>query len=168
MAKTIIYITFIPWFLHYGFSIYNSLKLTKEMKFNFEWFKKNYNKIFHIEELLLIAIFVYLADYGTQTFSNIVKEMLFSVMNLYLFVNLFYDKRTMTTKKLGLSDLKEIIILLLVTALPFVYFMRTNNMVYTYYIMFGYGFFNFLFVLIARLIGLVIGHIFHLNGKKRF
>lgn len=166
MAKTIIYITFIPWILHYGFSIYNSLKLTKSMKFNFAWFKKNYNKIFHIEELLLIAIFVYLADYGTQTFSNIVKEMLFSVMNLYLFVNFFYDKRTITTEKLGLSDLKEIIILVLITTVPFIYFMRTNNMVYTYYIMFGYGFFNFLFVLISRLIGLILGKIFRLNGKK--
>lgn len=166
MAKTIIYITFIPWILHYSFSVYNSLRLTKSMKFNFKWLKKNYSKIFHIEELLLIAIFVYLSRYGTQTFSNIVKEMLFSVMNLYLFVNSFYDKRTITTKKLGLSDLKEIIILVLITIIPFVYFMKTNNMVYTYYIMFSYGFFNFLFVLVARFLGLILGNLFHLNGKK--
>lgn len=165
MGRTIIYITFIPWFLHYGFSLINSLKLTKSMKFNFKWLKKNYGKIFHIEEILLIAIFIYLSRYGNQTFSNIVHQMLFSVMNLYLFVNSFYDKRTITKNKIGLSDLKEIIILVFITSIPFIYFIRTNNMLYTYYIMFCYGFLNFIFVLISRLISFIIGKIFHLNGK---
>lgn len=165
MGKTIIYITFIPWFLHYGFSTFKALKLTKSMKFNFKWLKKNFNKIFHIEELLLIAIFVYLSNYGNQTFSNIVHQMLFSAMNLYLFVNSFYDKRTDTTNKIGLSDLKEIIILFFIACIPFIYFIRTENMLYTYYLMFSYGFLNFIFVLISRLISFIIGKIFHLNGK---
>lgn len=165
MERAIIYITFIPWFLHYSFSIINSLKLTKSMKFNFTWLKKNFGKIFHIEEILLIAIFVYLSGYGNQTFSNIVHQMLFSVMNLYLFVNSFYDKRTITENKIGLSDLKEIIILVFITTIPFIYFIRTNNMLNTYYIMFCYGFLNFIFVLISRLISFIIGKIFHLNGK---
>lgn len=165
MGKTIIYITFIPWFLHYGFSTFNALKLTKSMKFNFKWLKKNFNKIFHIEELLLIAIFVYLSRYGNQTFSSIVHQMLFSVMNLYLFVNSFYDKRTITKNKIGLSDLKEIVILIFITSIPFIYYIRTENMLYTYYLMFSYGFLNFIFVLISRLISFIIGKIFHLNGK---
>lgn len=160
MGKAIIYITFIPWILHYGFSVINSLKLTKSMKFNFEWLKKNFGKIFHIEEILLIAIFIYLSRYGNQTFSSIVHGMLFSVMNLYLFVNSFYDKRTITTNKVGLSDLKEIIILIVITSIPFIYFTRTDNMLYTYYIMFCYGFLNFIFVLFSRLIGFIIGKIF--------
>lgn len=162
MERLIIYITFIPWLLCYGFNIRNNLKSTKNIKFNFKWFKKNLPKMIYFEEILLIAIFIYFSTYDNKT----VNEMLFSVMNLYLFVNTFYNRRAMSNNKLDITDLSTILIIVIISFGPYFFFIKTNNLIYTYYILFGYIFFSYLITIFGRFIDFLLKKVFKSSESK--
>lgn len=146
MGKIIAYITFIPWILNYSMSIRNAIKSTKNTKIDSKWFKKNISKMIHIESLLLIAVFIYFTKFDNNT----VNKMLFSVINLYFFINAFYDKRAESAKKIEVSDLSTILITIILSFIPLIVYLKTSNLTVTYYLDFAYVFFSYLIVLLAR------------------
>lgn len=156
MTNAIIYLTFIPWILYYSSISKNAIKDIKNKKLGFYWFKKNILNIFHFENLILYGIFIFFATYYQN--SNqiwLVDILLFSAINLYLFINCYYDKNR-STNKLVVSDLTIILIALIISLIPFIYYMVTHNYLMTYYILFGFSFFNYLIVLISSLINKLI------------
>lgn len=154
--KLIDYITLIPWILYFGFRIIDALKGTKTEKINLKWFKKNWKKIFHAEEILLMAIFFYFSSQGNKNLNKFLYQMLFIVMNLYLFINSFYDRRRTINHHLNKKDIPVIIIANLVLIIPVVFYLNTKELVPTYYLLLGIVFFSYPIALIARLIYFLI------------
>lgn len=156
MTNAIIYLTFIPWILYYSSISKNAIKELKNKKLGFYWFKKNIFNIFHFENLILYGIFIYFATYYQS--SNqiwLVDILLFSAINLYLFFNCYYAKNR-STNKLTVSDLSIILIVLIISLIPFIYYISTHNYLITYYILFSFSFFNYLIVLLSSLINKLV------------
>ena len=145
--KIIIYLTFIPWILFYGKLIKMALKETKNKKLDSKWFRKNFSTIIHFDIIILILLFVYFASFK-DTFVN---EMLFSVMNLYLFVNTFYDKRSNLNKVLDKKDILPSIIILFISIVPFIlYEFKIIKLSTTYLLSFLYAALAYIIVIIIR------------------
>lgn len=158
MTKLIIYLTFVPWFLYFIVLCKNALKVLKENKMSKIWLKENIFKIFRFDNIILFAIFFYFSAYHHEANQILlVDTMLFSAINLYLFINTYYDKNK-NNNKIDQNDISTILILLLITLIPFIYYTSTNNYVITYYILFAYGFFNYLIVFISRCINIFINN----------
>lgn len=150
MSEGIIYLTFIPWFLYFASLCKNALKDLKDNKVTFKWIKKNIFKIFHFENIILFAIFFYFSAYYSD--SNqiwLVDILLFSAINLYLFINRYYDKNR-SQAAIGTKDVSTILIIMLLIIIPIIYYISTSNYAITYYILFGYSFFNYVIVYVAK------------------
>lgn len=156
MNDVINFFTVIPWILYFCFRVIDALKGTKKQKFNLKWFKNNWKKIFHLEEILLMAIFVYFSSQGDKNLNKFLYQMLFVVMNLYLFINSFYDRRRTIANNLNKKDLSVIIITSLFLIMPFLYYIKVKELVLTYYLLFVLVFFSYPIVLISRLIDFII------------
>ena len=145
--KIIIYLTFIPWVLFYGKLIKLALRETKDKKLDSKWFKKNFSTIIHFDIIILILLFIYFASFK----DNFVDQMLFSVMNLYLFVNTFYDKRNKSNKVLDKKDVAPSILILLISLIPFVlYECKVIKLATTYLIAFIYAALAYIIVIAIR------------------
>ncbi len=145
--KIIIYLTFGPWLLFFGRLIKMALKETKNKKLDYVWFKKHFSTIMHFDIIILILLFIYFAIYN-DTF---VDKMLFSVMNLYLFVNTFYDKRNISNKSLDKKDILPGLIIFLISLIPFLlYNFKIINLVTTYIILFIYAALAYILVILIR------------------
>lgn len=152
MTKFLVYLTFIPWILYFSSVCKNAIKDLKRVKVNKEWIKKNIFKIFHFENIILFAIFSYFSfNYKDANQIWLVDVLLFSAINLYLFFNRYYDKNR-NDERIGTGDVSTILIILLLIAIPLIYYVSTHNYVNTYYILFGYSFFNYLIVFVAKYI----------------
>lgn len=153
MAKFYIYITFVIWFIYF---ISTSKNTMKDLKLNNSkeknWFKRNIFKIFHFDSLILFAIYIYFNSiYQDSSQLWLVRILLFGVINLYLYLNSFYDKNRIKDK-IHTDDISCILLILLISLIPIVYFISTSNAIITYYVMFGYIFFNYLLVSICLFI----------------
>lgn len=154
--EAVIYLTFVPWALYCMSMSKSAINDFNQNKINFYWIKKNIFKIFHFDNLILFAIFVYFSySYPDASQIWLVEVLLFSVINIYLYMNRFYDKNRFVGK-IGKDAISIILIILLIMLGPIFYYVSTKNYVFTYYLMFGYGFFNYLIVFIATLINKVI------------
>lgn len=163
MSKIIVYLTFLPWFFYFASLCKNALSDLKENQITKKWLKKNIFKIFHFENIILFAIFIYFSTYYHH--SNqiwLVEVLLFSAINLYLFINRYYDKNR-NQSQIGTGDVSTILILLLIILIPIIYYMTTDNYVVTCYILFGYSFFNYLISFVAKKLNDLILHLL----KKR-
>lgn len=160
MGRLITYITFIPWLLNYGVNIRNAIRSTKSEKITKKWLKNNLAKMIHVESLLLISIFIYFTKFDNNT----VNKMLFSVMNIYFFINTFYDKRVDTRNKTEVNDISTILITIILSFIPLIIFLKTNNLALTYLIDFAYVFFSYIVVITARKIDNLINKFF--AGRK--
>lgn len=150
MTKFFVYLTFIPWILYFSSLCKNAIKDLKKVEVNKEWIKSNLFKIFHFENIILFSIFSYFSfNYKDANQIWLVDVLLFSAINLYLFFNRYYDKNR-NDEKIGTNDVSTILIILLLIAIPLFYYTSTHNYVNTYYILFGYSFFNYLIVFIAK------------------
>lgn len=150
MSKIIAYLTFIPWFFYFSSLCKNAIKDLKENKITKTWLKKNIFKVFHFENIILFAIFFYFsACYYRSNQIWLVEVLLFSAINLYLFINRYYDKNR-NQSQIGAGDVSTILILLLLILIPIIYYMAKGNYVLTCYILFGYSFFNYLIVFLAK------------------
>lgn len=167
MTKFVVYLTFIPWLLYFSSVCKSSIKDLKENKVTKTWIKKNVFHIFHFENIILFAIFVYFSAYyhdANQIW--LVNVLLFSAINLYLFFNSYYDKGR-NKNKITTSDISTILIILLIAIIPFIYYVSKKNQTVTYYILFAYSFFNYFIVYISMNINkLIIKAIKRKNGEK--
>ena len=145
--KIMIYLTFIPWLLFFGKLVKMALKETKNKKLDFKWFKAHFSTIVHFDIIILILLFVYFASFK----DSFVNMMLFSVMNLYLYVNTFYDKRNISKRKLDNKDILPGIIILIISIIPFLlYQFKVIKLVTAYTILFIYAALAYLLVILIR------------------
>lgn len=152
MQRFFNYLSFIPWFLYCIELSRNAIKIVNTNKINKEWLKKNIFNIFRFDSLILIGIFIYfMLTYHKANQIWLVEVLLFSAINLYLYFNSYYDKNK-TDYHIDTKDLSTILIILLIILIPFIYFISTKNSLITYYILFGYTFFNFIIVYLAKTI----------------
>lgn len=156
MSKFIVLLTFIPWFLYFTSLCKSAIYNLNTNEISFKWIKENIFQIFNFGNLILVAIFVYFSIFhykANQIF--LVEVLLFSAINLYLFVNRYYDK-TNIEYKINNKDITTILIILMSSLIPIVFYLLTENETTTYFILFGYSFFNYIIVSISKLINDII------------
>lgn len=152
MQKYIVYLTFIPWILHFIEISKISLKSLNDMKSAKTWLKKNFFNVFRFDNLILFAIFIYFTiNYSSADQIWLVEILLFSAIYLYLYINSYYDKNKKNSK-ITSRDFSTILIVLILMLIPVIYYVSTKKIKITYYIFFGYTFFNFIIVGISKLI----------------
>ena len=152
LDKYIVFLTFIPWILFFIVSIIRNLNNSNYRKFSFSYLRKNLFKIFRLDLLFLVGVYIYFASYKME----FVDKYLFLVMNLYLFVNRFYDKKS----KISKNFYKKNIILVLIMLIPFIIYIVKDNLVLTYKIMLLYLVFEYVIILLVSYLGRL------LKGKK--
>lgn len=152
MKTFIIYLTFIPWLLYFVSVTKNDIKDLKGQKVNLRYVKENFLKIFHLDMIILIAIFVFFCKYY-KTVSQIwlVKVLLFSAINLYLYTNTYYDKNK-SHNIIGTEDISTILIMIILILIPLTFYAISNHYTITYYILFGYSFFHYILSIISKTI----------------
>ena len=52
MKNIFVYLTFIPWLLHFALISKNSLRMQQKNKLSKKWLKKNFFKIFEFDKLI--------------------------------------------------------------------------------------------------------------------
>ena len=169
MQRFLNYLTFIPWLLYFVELSRNVIKIINTNEINKEWLKKNFFNIFRFDTLILIGIFIYfmITYYHTADQIWLVEILLFSAINLYLYFNSYYDKNK-TDYHIDTKDLSTILIILIIILIPLIYFISTKNSLITYYILFGYTFFNFIIVYLAKKINdLIIKIILKRNHENK-
>lgn len=150
MFKFLVYLTFIPWLLYFITLSKNTIKVLKTNKLTKEWIKSNIFNIFHFENLILFGIFIFFSiAYRSRDQIWLVDALLFSAINLYLFINTYYQKKK-TNAKITNSDIPIILILIILTCIPFIFYASTHKYVIVYYILFAYIFFDYPIVYISK------------------
>ena len=148
MDRLIVFLSFVPWLLY--FVIYGMRAISDVEKLNdnnkFKWLKTHIFQIFRLDNLVLILVFYYFLKHH----NNLVDKMLFSAINLYLFVSSLYDKPFREKGKLLRNHSILWIIVGIILIIPFGYYFRTNNLQETYKLMFAYTFFAYLMFMLAR------------------
>ena len=86
-------------------------------------------------------------------------------MCLYLFVNFFYEKKNYLKKGFFQAHIMELILLLLVISIPFIYYHNTDNLNFTYKLMLLYLFFEYIIILIISLIAKFIKKICKIKDR---
>ncbi len=150
MREFIILLSFVPWLLFFLYKCKNTLKDLKNKRLTGEWIKKNLLNLFHFDNLILFGIFLFFC----KTFKDsnqifLTKVLLFSCINLYLFINQLYEKKHHKTI-LGVEDISTILIIILLSLIPIVFYTITGHYTIAYYIMFGYNFGNFIIVYLSK------------------
>lgn len=165
MDEIVIYITFIPWLLYYFYNVFNALKIIKNKNVNISWVKNHLFQIFHFNDLMLYGIFFYFTGlYGDAEQIWLVSVLLFSVINLYLFINSFYDVYR-SKNKLGVSDLSLILLVILTTAIPLIYYVSTKEYIWTYYILFIFGFCHYPIAILVKSLNNLLLNLLRINKK---
>ena len=142
--ELITYLTFIPWILVF---IKNSLDiLNSKDNITFKYLRKNFFKIFRLDLLILIIVFFYFATFD----KGFVHKYLFAIINLYLFVNSFYENKKALTKDLFKKKYLSIIITFVLMLIPIIYYIFKQNVIITYKIMFIYIYFESILILLIK------------------
>lgn len=162
LEKYITFITFIPWILIIIVSMLNNLNNENYQKFSLKYLGKNIFRIFRLDTLLLIICFWYFASFNKE----FVDKYLFAIMCLYLFVSFFYEKRNPFKKNFWKENFIQIILLIIINIIPFVYYYQTDNLIITYKIMLLYLFFEYIIILIVSYIAAPIKMLFQKKGSK--
>ena len=163
IEKYIILITFIPWILIIVVSMISNLNNEHYQTFSLKYLSKNIFKIFRLDTLLLIICFWYFASFDRE----FVDKYLFAIMCLYLFVNFFYEKRNPINKKFWKENIIQIILLIIMNLIPFIYYNNTGNLNFTYKIMLLYLFFEYIIILIVSYISKPIKKLFKKNDSPK-
>ena len=149
MQKILIFLTFIPWFFYYFSQTKSNLKIINNNKEDNSW-RKNFLDIIPLNNIILYAILIYFSSYYDDSSSIfIVRIMLFSAINLYLFFNTISRKDYITI----FEDSKESIPIkyILIALIPIISFFFTKQHMMTYYLMISFNILNYLLI---KIIGL--------------
>ena len=148
MTKLIVVLTFIPWILYFLSSSSRTIKDFRGQKINKEFLKENILKLFRFDNIILIGLYIYFSlTYPDADQIWLIRVLLFASINLYLLINSIYDKKNKET--LEKKEKNIIIILAVLILIPVLYYAFTRHYKITYYIMFGYSFFNGVLVLMC-------------------
>ena len=150
MKNFFVYLSFIPWFLYFISICKNALKDLNKNEPTLKWITKNFFKIFRFDNIILFSIYIFFSYINTDASQLwLVKLLLFSGINLYLYINSHYDKNK-TKEKIITDDISTIFIILFLSSIPITYFISSKNYTITYYTMFSYSFFNYIIVYIGK------------------
>lgn len=130
MAKIMIYLSIIPWFLYYSI---NMLKTLIDLD------KQKFRSLFRFDSIILILIFAYFVQFN----KIFVIQMLFATINLYFFINRLYERNMneVNIKKVIRSN-KVLLLLLYLFAFFFVFLTQQYlKLSYFYYSLFLLSFF---------------------------
>ena len=151
MTKLVVVLTFIPWILYFLSSSSRTIKDFRRQKVNKQFIKENILKLFRFDNIILIGLYVYFSlTYPDADQIWLIRVLLFASINLYLLLNSIYDK-----KNKGNLEKKEkniIFMLAVLILIPIIYYAFTRRYKITYYIMFGYSFFNGILVLLCTML----------------
>ncbi len=156
LNKYITLVTFMPWILIFIFSSLNNLNNKNYTTLSWEYLRKNFFKIFRLDTLFLIMVFLYFASFH----KDFVDKYLFAVMCIYLFVNSFYEKRNSLKKGFWKKNILNLLLLFLVMLIPFIVYFAKNNLVLTYKIMLIYLFLEYIIIIIISYLTKIIKKIF--------
>ena len=162
LEKYVTLITFIPWILIIIVSMLNNLNNENYQKFSLKYLGRNIFRIFRLDTLLLIICFWYFASFNKE----FVDKYLFAIMCLYLFVSFFYENRASFKKNFWKDNFIQIILLIIINSIPFIYYSQTNNLIVTYKIMLLYLFFEYIIILIVSYITILIKMIFRKKDSE--
>lgn len=156
LNKYITLVTFLPWVLIFIFSSLNNLGNKNYTSFTWEYLRKNFFKIFRLDTLFLIIVFLYFSSFH----KDFVDKYLFAVMCIYLFVNSFYEKRNTLKKGFWTKNFLNIFLLFCVMIIPFIIYFTKKDLVLTYKIMLIYLFLEYIIIIIISYITKFIKKIF--------
>ena len=148
MKRIITIITFIPWFLYYYSETKSLLKTIKNNKENDT--KESIFKLLPINNLVLYSVLIYFSiAYKNANNIFVVRILLFSAINIYLFFNTISEKDYILNinKKEERISFKYYVFAII----PILFYLITKKQMATYYIMLIYNFFAYLFI---KLVGL--------------
>lgn len=148
MKRIITIITFIPWFLYYYSETKSLLKIIKNNKENDT--KESIFKLLPINNLVLYSVLLYFSiAYKNANNIFVVRILLFSAINIYLFFNTISEKDYILNinKKEERISFKYYVL----AFIPILFYLITKKQMTTYYIMLIYNFFAYLFI---KLVGL--------------
>lgn len=149
MQRIFIYISFIPWLLYYTYQTNSWLSILQNKQINLTWLKKNIFRSFSLSEIALYLTFFYFTvHYHRSQEIFLVTTILFFLINLYLLVSKLEFKKK--NSEVNQKNLVVYFLLILITLIPFTYYVFSNNYTITYYILFFYSLFAFLFVLFIK------------------
>ena len=166
MKLYLVYLTFIPWILYFLSICKKALYELKNKKINIEYLKKNFFRMFPFDTLILTALFVFVAKfYKDASELWLAKVLLFSSINLYLYINTFYDDAKKRIK-VGPGNISTMLIIVIVMLIPIVFYVAFHKYTITYYILFGYSFFYYPITIICRSINNLLFKIARRNNEN--
>jgi peptidoglycan/LPS O-acetylase OafA/YrhL len=168
MKTYVVYLTFIPWILYFISICKKALNDIKSKKTNTEYYKKNFFRIFPFDTLILTAIFVFVSKfYKNADQIWLAKILLFSSINLYLYINTFYDE-SRKKNRIGTGDISTMLILTILILPPIIFYVAFHMYTITYYILFGYSFFYYPITIISKsLNNLLFKIVRHRNNENK-
>ena len=167
MKTYIVYLTFIPWVLYFISICKKALYEIKVKKVNKDYFFKNLWRILPLDRLILTGIFVFVCIfYKGASQLWVAKVLLFASINLYLYINTFYDE---DRKRFNLTtgDISTMLIILILMIGPIVFYVATHMYTVTYFILFGYSFFYYIITLLSKGINSLIFKIVRKKNNEK-
>ncbi len=141
----LIYLTFMPWLIVFITYTLHNLNNASYQKFSFKYLTKNFIKLFRIDLLVLIIMFYYFTSFKLE----FVSMYLFAVMNIYLFVNSFYDHKNKLKEHFFKNNLLNLILIFLITLIPFLIYIFKHDLDLTYKLMLLYLFLEYPLLIIT-------------------
>lgn len=138
MNKVFVFLALLSWFVCFTYEIIFTLKNIDTHDI-LKSIKKNVLQIIRLDKLFLIVIFIIYIRFN----KDFITSLVFMVICLYMYINKLYEK---TKKEKLLMTIKkhwlELIVLLVITSLPFIYLLLTKNFDNTYIILLIYILFH--------------------------
>ena len=163
MNKIILIITIFPWLLYTIYLSKNNLIKLKENHYLLSNF--SIMNIISIKNILLFLVYIIIITiYKSSNQINLVSKLLFSTINLFLFIYTYYEYNnydlSLTTK-----DKLIIVITTIITSITIIISLCIQNNTYTYSILFAYSILNIIILYISNKISHIVRRIS--NEKKQ-
>lgn len=163
MNKIILIITIFPWLLYTIYLSKNNLIKLKENHYLLSNF--SIMNIISIKNILLFLVYIIIITiYKSSNQINLVSKLLFSTINLFLFIYTYYEYNnydlSLTTK-----DKLIIVITTIITSITIIISLCIQNNTYTYCILFAYSILNIIILYISNKISHIVRRIS--NEKKQ-
>lgn len=156
MNKIIILITLVPWLLYYIFLSRNNIIKLRENHYVLSNF--NIRELLPIKNILLYIVYITISViYKDSNQIELVNSLLFSTINLFLFIYSYYDNKEY---ELDLST-KEVLYLGITTIITSIILLISISIKETYNILFAYSIINIIILYISKKIINIVRRINH-------
>ena len=148
MNKIIILITLIPWILYCIFLTKNNLIKLKENHFLLS--NINIKELPPIKNILLFIIFISISIiYKDSNQIELVNSLLFSTINLFLFIYSYYDNNEYELE-LTNKDILSLILLTIIVSIITIISLSIKDILLTYNILFATSIINIIILYVSK------------------